>query len=49
MGSLVGNVAGNMLAEGLKQAIRGQRPKFSDLLLTPGNAKRVADQLSRPS
>lgn len=47
MGSLAGNVAGNMFAEGLKQALRGQRPRLSDLLLTPGNVQRVADQLSR--
>ena len=35
-----------MLAEGARRAARGQRPKLGDLLLTPANARRVADQLS---
>jgi hypothetical protein len=40
-------VAGGMLAEGVRQWSRGNRPSVGDLLLTPGNAQRVADQLSR--
>lgn len=47
LGGLAGSVAGGMLAEGARQFAQGQRPRFSDLLLTPGNAQRVADQLSR--
>jgi predicted unusual protein kinase regulating ubiquinone biosynthesis (AarF/ABC1/UbiB family) len=36
-----------MLAEGVRRLASGERPKLSDLLLTPGNAMRVTDQLSR--
>lgn len=36
-----------MLAEGARQLAQGKRPAFSDLLLTPGNALRVAEQLSQ--
>jgi predicted unusual protein kinase regulating ubiquinone biosynthesis (AarF/ABC1/UbiB family) len=47
LGSLASGVAGGMLAEGARQLAQGKRPKMSDLLLTPGNAKRVADQLAQ--
>jgi len=47
LGSLASGVAGNMLAEGAKQFAQGKRPKFNDLLLTPANARRVADQLAQ--
>ena len=43
---LTAGVAGGMLAEGTRQWRAGNRPRRRDLLLTPGNAKRVADQLS---
>ena len=43
---MAGGVAGGMLAEGVRQLSGGNRPAISDLILTPGNAKRVADQLS---
>jgi predicted unusual protein kinase regulating ubiquinone biosynthesis (AarF/ABC1/UbiB family) len=43
---LAGGVAGGMLAEGGRQLRAGKRPKARDMLLTPGNAKRVADQLA---
>ncbi|MEH6590998.1 MAG: AarF/ABC1/UbiB kinase family protein [Halioglobus sp.] len=43
---LAGGVAGGMLAEGGRQLRTGKRPKVRDMLLTPGNAKRVADQLA---
>jgi len=46
-GQLAGGVAGGMLAEGARRLSRGERPHLSDLLLTPGNARRVTDQLSR--
>jgi predicted unusual protein kinase regulating ubiquinone biosynthesis (AarF/ABC1/UbiB family) len=36
-----------MLMNGAKQLASGQRPKISDLLLTPANAKRVVAQLSQ--
>ncbi len=43
---LAGGVAGGMLAEGTRQLRAGKRPRARDLLLTPGNARRVADQLA---
>jgi predicted unusual protein kinase regulating ubiquinone biosynthesis (AarF/ABC1/UbiB family) len=35
-----------MLAEGGRQLRAGKRPKAKDMLLTPANARRVADQLA---
>ncbi len=46
-GQLAGGVAGSVLSEGARRLARGEAPKLSDLLLTPRNATRVADQLSR--
>ena len=43
---LAGGVATGMLSEGAKQLSQGNRPKVSDMLLTPSNAKRVTKQLS---
>ncbi len=39
-------VATGVMAEGVRQISKGNRPKVSDLILTPANAKRVAKQLS---
>ncbi|GAA4028760.1 AarF/ABC1/UbiB kinase family protein [Actimicrobium antarcticum] len=47
MGSLATGIAGGMLAEGARQLAQGKRPALGDLLMTPANAHRVADQLSR--
>lgn len=47
LGALAGGVAGSMLAEGTRQFAQGKRPRISDLLLTPANAYRMADQLAR--
>jgi predicted unusual protein kinase regulating ubiquinone biosynthesis (AarF/ABC1/UbiB family) len=47
LSSLAGRVAGNMLAEGVSELAKGNRPKIKDLLLTPTNALRVADQLAQ--
>lgn len=47
LGSLASSVAGGMLAEGARQLASGKRPKAKELLLTPANAKRVADQLAQ--
>ncbi|MDP3299405.1 MAG: AarF/UbiB family protein, partial [Phenylobacterium sp.] len=47
LGQLAGGVAGGMIAEGARRLADGQRPQLSDLMLTPGNALRVAEQLSR--
>lgn len=43
---MAGGVAGGMLAEGSRQLRAGKRPRARDMLLTPGNARRVADQLA---
>ena len=45
LGWMATGIAGGMLAEGARQIAKGNRPKVSDLLLTPANARRVADQL----
>ena len=47
LGSLATGVAGGMLAEGARQLAQGNRPKASEMLLTPANARRIADQLSQ--
>lgn len=46
-GQLASGIAGGMIAEGVRRLASGQRPQLSDLLLTPGNALRVTEQLSR--
>jgi predicted unusual protein kinase regulating ubiquinone biosynthesis (AarF/ABC1/UbiB family) len=46
LGGLAGRVAGGMLAEGVRQAARGNLPRAADLVLTPANARRVAEKLS---
>jgi predicted unusual protein kinase regulating ubiquinone biosynthesis (AarF/ABC1/UbiB family) len=46
MGQLAGGIAGGMVSEGARQIARGERPGITDLLLTPGNLKRIADRLS---
>jgi predicted unusual protein kinase regulating ubiquinone biosynthesis (AarF/ABC1/UbiB family) len=45
-GRLASGVAGGMLAEGARRLADGERPKMRDMLLTPGNAMRLADRLS---
>lgn len=45
-GRLAGGIAGGIVAEGARRMATGERPRMSDLILTPGNAKRVADRLS---
>lgn len=46
-GSLVGGIAGGMMVDGVRQLAEGKRPRLSDLILTPANALRLTDQLSR--
>ena len=46
LGGLAGRLAGGMLAEGLRQAARGNLPRATDMLLTPTNARRAAEKLS---
>jgi len=43
---MAGGVAGGMLAEGTRQLRAGKRPSARDMLMTPANARRVADQLA---
>ncbi|HTG38720.1 AarF/ABC1/UbiB kinase family protein [Sphingomonas sp.] len=45
-GRLAGGVAGNVLGEGARRFAAGERPRLSDLMLTPANAGRVADELA---
>ncbi len=46
-GGLGAGIAGNMIADGAGKLARGERPDLQDLLLTPSNAAKVADQLSQ--
>jgi len=43
---MAGGVAGGMIAEGTRQLRAGNRPRARDMLLTPANARRVAEQLA---
>ncbi|MDO8449647.1 MAG: AarF/ABC1/UbiB kinase family protein [Rhodoferax sp.] len=47
LGWMATGIAGGMVAEGARQLAQGNRPKVSDLLFTPANARRVADQLAK--
>ncbi len=47
LGGMAGGVAGNVAYHGTRAALSGRRPAFRDLLLTPGNARRIADELAR--
>ncbi len=46
LGRLAGGIAGGALSEGARQIGQGRRPSVGDLLITPGNAKRLADRLA---
>ncbi|QJR80901.1 AarF/ABC1/UbiB kinase family protein [Alteromonas pelagimontana] len=46
LGSLAGRIAGNVVSQGAGKMLKGQRPKLSELVLTLGNIKRIADQLA---
>jgi predicted unusual protein kinase regulating ubiquinone biosynthesis (AarF/ABC1/UbiB family) len=45
-GRLAGGVAGGMLAEGARRLAKGEIPKVEEMILTPGNATRLADRLA---
>jgi predicted unusual protein kinase regulating ubiquinone biosynthesis (AarF/ABC1/UbiB family) len=47
LGGLAAGLAGGMLAEGARRVAQGELPRGRDLLLTPANAARLADKLSR--
>ena len=46
LGRLAGGLAAGMVGEGARQLSQGQRPSVGDLLLTPANARRLAERLS---
>ncbi|QYJ05881.1 ABC1 kinase family protein [Qipengyuania flava] len=45
-GRLAGGIAGGALSESARRLAAGERPRLDQVLLTPGNAKRLADRLS---
>jgi predicted unusual protein kinase regulating ubiquinone biosynthesis (AarF/ABC1/UbiB family) len=45
-GRLAGGIAGGMLTEGARRLAAGERPRMADLLLTPGNVRKLTDRLS---
>ncbi len=45
-GGIASGIAGGMIAEGVRQLSRGNLPSPADLVLTPANARRVAQQLA---
>lgn len=47
LGGMATSVAGNMLLAGAQQVAQGKRPKLSDLLLTPTNARKITQQLAQ--
>jgi predicted unusual protein kinase regulating ubiquinone biosynthesis (AarF/ABC1/UbiB family) len=46
-GQIAAGVAGSVVTQGARRLAQGERPSLSQLLLTPANATRVTDQLSR--
>ncbi|KPF41720.1 ABC transporter [beta proteobacterium AAP121] len=46
-GRAVGEMAAGAAAEGVVQLARGQRPALAQLMLTPANARRLAERLSQ--
>jgi predicted unusual protein kinase regulating ubiquinone biosynthesis (AarF/ABC1/UbiB family) len=46
MGGLAGRIAGNILLDGGRQWLAGQKPQISDLILTRKNIEQVAERLS---
>ncbi|MFD0979069.1 ABC1 kinase family protein [Tropicimonas aquimaris] len=47
LGMMATGIAGNMAAAGARSVARGERPDLRQLLLTPANATRIADDLAR--
>lgn len=47
MTRLAGGIAGGIAAEGIRQIGKGNRPKLKDLVLTPSNAKRFANEMAK--
>lgn len=47
LGSLAGGVAASAMTRGVSQLARGQVPSATEMLLSPANAHRVAEQLAQ--
>lgn len=47
LGGMAGGIAGGMLWDGALQFASGKRPSLNDLLMTPGNAIKVTNQLAQ--
>ena len=47
LGTMSAGIAGNMAIQALREAGRGKRPNIQNLLLTPANMHRMADQLAQ--
>jgi hypothetical protein len=47
LGRAVGELAAGAAAEGVTRLARGERPALSQLMLTPANARRLAERLSQ--
>ncbi|MEO0999075.1 MAG: AarF/ABC1/UbiB kinase family protein [Pseudomonadota bacterium] len=47
MGSMAGGIAGNVALGALRGFGRGAQPSLRDLLVTPGNVRRLTDELAR--
>ena len=47
LGRAVGELAAGAAAEGISRLSRGERPALSQLMLTPDNARRLAERLSQ--
>ncbi len=45
-GGMATGVAGGMIVDGARQLAQGKRPGLSELLLTPGNARKITGQLA---
>ena len=46
-GRLAGGIAGSVIGGGAGEVLRGRKPDLPSLLLTPANARRLADELAR--
>lgn len=47
LGGMAGGLAGGVLLDGARRLAAGERPRWEDLVLTPGNISRVTDQLAQ--
>lgn len=47
MGGLGGTLLGSVVAGGAQSLLAGRKPRLSDLVLTPANARRITDELSK--